>query len=220
MRVDHAANVAITAFAAIISFTNAPSFADTAKQTGRSLPDTTAIHATYLDGDFDPAIVQLESWLAQSPRMSHSDSIFVFKHLGVMYAARNDTREKGKHYMLRLLEVEPTARILDMYASDMIYMIFKNLREEFEANRAKLTRADGHVVGNGGKSGLSGGERQGEPQGYADGSGPVTARPRNRMLYWLGGAIAVGGAGVATYYILAEDGLDGSGSKKVRYEVK
>jgi hypothetical protein len=69
---------------------------------------------------------------------SHEDSVFLFKHLGVMHAAKYETREKGKHYMVKLLEVEPTAKILDMYASDMIYMIFKNIKDELDATRPQL----------------------------------------------------------------------------------
>jgi hypothetical protein len=43
---------------------------------------------------------------------------------------------------------EPTAKIMDMYASDMIYMIFKNIQDEFETNRLKLEHAQDLVKGN------------------------------------------------------------------------
>lgn len=100
--------------------------------------DSVQIHKLYMDGDFDPAIDILESDLKTLAHLSHNDSIFIFKHLGVMYAANYETRERGKMYMHQLLMTEPTAKIMDMYASDMIYMIFKNMQDEFETNRGRF----------------------------------------------------------------------------------
>lgn len=97
--------------------------------------DSTRIRHLYMDGEFEQAIALLEANLKETRQYSHDDSVFIFKHLGVMYAAQYETREKGKYYMHRLLEVEPTAKIMDMYASDMIYMIFKNVQEEYEQKR-------------------------------------------------------------------------------------
>jgi hypothetical protein len=102
--------------------------------------DTAHIHKTYLDGDFDLAIELIEDAQKHGGPFSHQDSVFIFKHLGVMHAAKYETREKGKHYMVKLLEVEPTAKILDMYASDMIYMIFKNIKDEFDATRPEFAQ--------------------------------------------------------------------------------
>jgi hypothetical protein len=100
--------------------------------------DTVLVHNTYLDGDFDHAIALIEEALEQGVPLSHADSVHIFKHLGVMYAARHETREKGKYYMMQLLQVEPTAKILDMYASDMIYMIYTHVKSEFDASRPHL----------------------------------------------------------------------------------
>jgi hypothetical protein len=105
--------------------------------------DTIAVHRQYIDGDFDEAIDKLEIGLKYVTPLSHDDSVFIFKHLGVMYTSKYETREKGKQFMMRLLEVEPTARIMDMYASDMIYMIFKNIQDEYELAQMKLKRAQG-----------------------------------------------------------------------------
>jgi len=110
--------------------------------------DTNAVHKLYIDGDFDEAIDRLETGLKYVVPLSHEDSVFIFKHLGVMYTSKYETREKGKQFMMRLLEVEPTARIMDMYASDMIYMIFKNIQDEYELAQMKLKRAQGLKDGN------------------------------------------------------------------------
>jgi hypothetical protein len=100
--------------------------------------DTTKIHEQYLEGDFDHAIRSLEGQLKSGKAMTHAESVFVYKHLGVMYAAQKSTQDKGKHYMHQLISIEPTAKILDMYASDMIHLIFRNVQEEFEVKRAIL----------------------------------------------------------------------------------
>ncbi|MDB5105361.1 MAG: hypothetical protein JWP91_3050 [Fibrobacteres bacterium] len=104
--------------------------------------DTAKLHATYLDGDFDQAIRTMETALkSKKIPLTHADSVFIFKHLGVMYAATPATREKGRYYMAQLIYIEPTAKILDMYASDMIYLIFRNVQEEFENKNPNVAKA-------------------------------------------------------------------------------
>lgn len=157
--------------------------------------DTLKAHRLYVDGDFDQAIEILETGLKTKKILSHQDSVFIFKHLGVMYAANNDTREKGKYYMHQLLMVEPTARIMDMYASDMIYMIFKNIQDEVEETTGRLTRAQSHVNGN----------AQTRPSENKPADKPVAkeAKSSDHTLLWVGvGTVAVG-AGVAAYFLLA-----------------
>lgn len=104
--------------------------------------DTALVRKLYLDGEFERAIAILESDLKANVPFDHGDSVFIFKHLGVMFAARYETRERGKMYMHQLLMTEPTAKIMDMYASDMIYMIFKNIQDEFETNRRRFGQGD------------------------------------------------------------------------------
>jgi hypothetical protein len=101
-----------------------------------------------MDGEFEAAITMLEDNLKETRQYQHDDSVFIYKHLGVMYAAQYETREKGKYYMFRLLQVEPSAKIMDMYASDMIYMIFKNIQEEYQQKRMRIAK---QVQGEGGK---------------------------------------------------------------------
>ena len=109
-----------------------------AGKVGRGLGlDSAQIRKFYMDGEFDPALAQLEKLVKTGGLRSHADSVFAFKHMGVMYAAKYETRERGKRYFYQLLMIEPGARILDMYASDMIYMIYKNIQEEIEISRSK-----------------------------------------------------------------------------------
>jgi hypothetical protein len=98
-----------------------------------SLLDTTKVHKLYMESEFDEAIASLEGDLKGKRFLGHQDSVFIYKYLGVMYTSKYETRELGKRYMYQLLVMEPTARISDMFASDMIYMIFKNVQDEYFA---------------------------------------------------------------------------------------
>jgi hypothetical protein len=156
--------------------------------------DSAKVHTLYLEGEFDQAIAILEANLRDPRQYNLDDSIFIYKHLGVMYAASESTREKGRYYMHRLLMVEPTAKIMDMYASDMIYMIFRNIQEEFEASKTRPARP--------------------VPTRTA---APAETRPKERTAavdetrsgkagyVWLGAAALAVAAGVATWFYMAEE---------------
>jgi hypothetical protein len=152
--------------------------------------DSIKVHKLYMDGEFEPAIAILESALKAQKNLSHNDSVFIFKHLGVMYAATYETRERGKLYMHQLLMVEPTAKIMDMYASDMIYMIFKNMQDEFQTNRARFDAGKGDPV-------------QGDPN-------PKQPESHARMLIWIGAAVVA--VGVGTWVLIASMSSGGGGS--------
>jgi hypothetical protein len=163
-----------------------------------SLLDTALIRKLYLDGDFDQAIENLEAGLKEKLPYNHEDSVFIFKHLGVMYAAKYETREKGKYFMHQLLTVEPTARILDMYASDMIYMIFKNIQDEFDQASGRLSRAEAHVNGNAQK------EADKNQPTEKSSSKKTEAPSKGNTLYWVGGSTLAIAAGVTAYLLLAD----------------
>jgi hypothetical protein len=168
------------------------------KDTAAAWVDTAKVHRLYMEGDFDNAIALLEGNLKDSSRYRHEDSVFIFKHLGVMYAAQYDTRERGTYFMHRLLQVEPTAKIMDMYASDMIYMIFKNIQEEYEQNRMQLAaryperRGAVAMSPEAGSQGTSGSE-------------PASKGSDRRAWIWTGAAVAAVAAGVGVYYLFASE---------------
>jgi hypothetical protein len=161
--------------------------------------DSAKVHTLYMEGEFDSAIAILEGNLKETRQYGHHDSVFIFKHLGVMYAAQFDTREKGKHYFHRLLSIEPTARIMDMYASDMIYMIYTNIQEEFAQSRMYRgirrqspladSLPDTVAVRDGAGKGRPGGSRK------SRGAGPWI---------WGGAAAVTVAAGIGAYFLLNE----------------
>jgi hypothetical protein len=154
----------------------------------KAVIDTSHVRKLYQDGDFEPAIGILEEAIRNKNVPDHRDSVFVFKHLGVMYAASEHTRERGKYFMMQLLTIEPTARIMDMYASDMIYMIFRNIQEEFSQNHfVPVTAASSHEP---------------TPVTPAEPDRPTAAPSksgRGKIFAWAG-AVAVG-AGVTLYVL-------------------
>jgi hypothetical protein len=91
------------------------------------------IHNLYQNGDFEPVIDVLENFQKRIPEYSFSDSVFIAKHLAVVYTANPETREKGRYYMMRLLELLPSAKLVDMFVSEEIDRIFEKVREEHVA---------------------------------------------------------------------------------------
>ena len=161
----------------------------------KPLLDTSTIRKYYLDGEFEPAIEILETGMKEKRPYNHGDSVFIFKHLGVMYAAKYETRERGKYFMHQLLMTEPTAKIMDMYASDMIYMIFKNIQDEFESTRARLDEAESNGAGNN-QANQSSSTSTGSTGNQESSSGLAP-------FYWVGAGVVT--AGVAAYFLLSEE---------------
>jgi hypothetical protein len=93
--------------------------------------DQAAIHSDYNNGDFDAVVTALEKFKAGHVTYSRNDSVFIAKHLAVVYSANPVTREKGKYYMYQLLDMLPSAKLVDMFVSDEIDRIFEKVREEF-----------------------------------------------------------------------------------------
>lgn len=156
--------------------------------------DTLRIRALYLDGEFDPAIAQLEQARRQKRLRTRADSLFTFKYLAVMYAATYATVEKGKQYMVLLLTLEPTAGILDMQASDMIYMLFRNVQAEMA--HARHNPDSGLVA---------------TPNRDSVATTPTGTRTaRRKWPYWAAGSAALAvGAGAILYFALLEDEPEG-----------
>jgi hypothetical protein len=182
--------------------------------------DTTGIHTQYLDGDFEGAIKGIQEALEKGLVRSHSDSLFAFKHLGVMLAADVKTRELGKHYMVQLLMLEPTVRIMDMYASDMIYMIFKNIKEEFESARLKMRRVEDREAASAAAApekadSSRSAEARPARSAFPDGDSSQTDRAAaaapgqpsslRKTLFWIGGGAAAA-VGIGTVVFIARDG--------------
>ena len=97
--------------------------------------DHDAVHHAYNEGDFDAVLKLTDPFTNGKASYSCSDSAFVFKHLAVVYSANPKTREKGKYYMYRMLEMLPSAELVDMYVSDEVDRLFDKVRKDFKSRQ-------------------------------------------------------------------------------------
>ena len=97
--------------------------------------DQNTIHELYLEGEFATALSRISEFQTLTPSYSRSDSIFIAKYLAVMYSAEDETKEKGKYWMMRLLAFDPEAKLYDMYVSEGIREIFSWVRNEYFVKR-------------------------------------------------------------------------------------
>jgi hypothetical protein len=93
--------------------------------------DQAAAHKEYEDGNFESVITQLNDFQKQNPIHSKSDSLFIAKHLAVVYSANPKTIEIGKHWMYQLLKLLPVADLAGMYVNEEIDRVFDKVRREF-----------------------------------------------------------------------------------------
>lgn len=208
-----------TAMAGILLAAASPAFSSQASQpqsapgTGNSAPageslDQAKIHAHYNDGDFEPVIEMLNAFIRRNKAYSHGDSVFIAKHLAVVYSANPETREKGRYYMHRLLELLPSAKLVDMYVSEEVDRIFDKVREEFVA-RQKAFGVDTTRISLPERPGTKAAAPAAQP---APAPAKAAAAPKKsgagKWLAWtLGGTTLVAGAATA-YYLTLEDPKD------------
>jgi hypothetical protein len=173
--------------------------------------DQKKIHGDYNEGNFELVITAIEAFLRRNNAYSRGDSVFIAKHLAVVYSANPATREKGKYYMNRLLELMPSAKLVDMYVSDEIDRIFDKVREEFLA-RQRSFGVEGSMVVTPDKAPRNAdeaGSADNPPAGgLADGSKPgkksAKAGSSNSGI-WIAAGTGVVAAGVLTYYLVTEN---------------
>lgn len=199
-------------FASFMTVAPWASFAASAPEAGAiSTLNQAKIHAEYNEGNFESVTTALESFMAKNKTYSLVDSIFIAKHLAVVYSANPKSREKGKYYMYRLLAMLPSAKLIDMYVSDEIDRIFDKVREEYLA-RQKSFGVDSTQVSLPQKS-PSRQEREGlaaqEPNSAAGESGkakPAASRggPRKETRYLIAGGTVLVAAGVAAFFMFSD----------------
>ncbi len=155
--------------------------------------DRTHIHKLYNDGDFDQVVSLLNGFMARNKTYDRSDSVFIAKHLSVIYSANPDTREKGKYYMVRLLELVPSAELLDMYVSDEIEHIFDRVKAEYDLRLQSLGKS---VPGS--PSVASAGRPAPGPQPET----PPDENKSSHTVYWVAGGAGAVVLGLTAFYLM------------------
>lgn len=175
--------------------------------------DQKAIHNAYNEGDFDKVTKLIEAYTKSNKTYPRNDSIFIAKHLAVVYSANPQTREKGKYYMYRLLEMMPSAELVDMFVSDEIDRIFEKVRKEFVA-RQKGFGVDSTQISSPEKP-ATGSAAHAEQASAQPAAGPSkeyqeATRPEKDSFWkskgmWVAGGVGLVTAGTVIYLIMASD---------------
>jgi hypothetical protein len=119
----------------IIAFSLLAGFTASHAAIGEDTLRQAAIHAKYRDGSFEAVVETLEGFLKTHKSFRREDSLFIAKHLAVVHASHPARREKGKYHMRRLLELDPSSNLMDMYVSDEIDRVWEKVRAEYFAAR-------------------------------------------------------------------------------------
>lgn len=178
--------------------------------------DQARIHSDYNEGNFEKVVAALEGYMAAHKEYSFEDSVFIAKHLAVVYSANPDSREKGKYYMYRLLTLLPSAKLVDMYVSDEIDRIFDKVRDEFVSRQrgfgidtARMAVPGKAPTGSRGKDpGKDPGRDAGNDPGPRENGTPAragsSAADKKHAGLWIAGGATVAVAGLAAAYFLLQ----------------
>ena len=158
--------------------------------------DQKKIHQAYNEGDFEMVLTNIEAFTKDAKEYGRADSIFIAKHLAVVYTANPQTREKGKYYMYRLLDLLPSAQLVDMYVSDEIDHIFDKVRAEF-VNRQRSFGVD--------SSRLSLPDKPvGRDVDSAKAATPSRKEAKIKPGYWIAGGVGMMAGGILLFHMMQE----------------
>jgi hypothetical protein len=129
----------------------------------------------------------------------------------VVYSANPQTREKGKYYMYRMLEMMPSAELVDMFVSDEVDRIFERVRKEFMVRQQNFGVDSAQVaLPNRPQTGPQAGSQSGV---QAAQPGVATTEPQKKkgkqegidpVWWWVaGGAVALG-AGITAAIVMSQ----------------
>ncbi|MDB5051706.1 MAG: hypothetical protein JWO30_4777 [Fibrobacteres bacterium] len=108
--------------------------------------DQGRIRSYYHDGEFDKVIKDLEGFLKSGKSCPSADSLFIEKHLAVVYAANPGTRELGRYHMFRMLDLAPGSDLLDMFVGEEVDAVFEKVRKEYSLRTAAKKPAPAAVA--------------------------------------------------------------------------
>jgi hypothetical protein len=109
--------------------------ATTAKPGPKDTVDQNRVHAEYGDGNFETVVQILEDYRARHEAYRPTDSVFIAKYLGVVYASNPASREKGKYWLYKMLQMDPRSDLVDLYVGEEVESTFEKVRQEFIVRR-------------------------------------------------------------------------------------
>jgi hypothetical protein len=174
--------------------------------------DQKAVHAVYEEGDFDKVTAKIAAFQKANPTYSRDDSVFIAKHLAVIYAANPETLEKGKYWMYQMLKIMPAADLVDMYVSEEIDRIFDRIRVEFVRRQAQFGVDTAKLaLPSKQPSGASAARPHEAERPAPEGGKERPASTWKKTGLWVAGGLGLAAAGTAAYFLLSEQ----SGERRV-----
>ncbi len=173
--------------------------------------DQNWIHNVYREGDFDVVVALIDTFTNHNATYSKDDSVFIAKHLAVIYSANPTTRELGKNYMFRLLDLLPSAKIVDMFVSDEIDHIFEKVREEYIVRQQSMGQETPNHFESNQYAANKLAMQDKTDQGKASASDDKKKKSSSHTGYWIaGGVTLVAVAGTAFYFLQPKKSADKS----------
>jgi hypothetical protein len=163
--------------------------------------DTVLIRNYYLDAEFIKVVDSLESWRKNGSVGTHADSVFAYRHLGIVYASEEWTHNRSESYLNLLLRLEPQTDILDPFISPSVESFWESVK-------TRSRRLLGVAPEDGDKKPAS--RREGKAASLKADKGGFP------WLWTLTGTAVAGG--VIAYYLLSQEtpGAEGNPSAAVR----
>jgi hypothetical protein len=190
--------------------------------------DRISVQRDYRDGNFEEVTRFITTFQQRNPKCQPDDSLFIAKHLAVIYASSPATREKGKYWMYQMLTLSPSANLLDMFVSEDIDHLYDKIRLEFEAshpNAASLRNEKDASLSSTHASPQVDRKNQVLPRPISQGSQIEKEKSNSAIWWWAGGIAALASVGTVTYIMVGENSkpnsvtenpiiLDGAGGSK------
>ncbi|MEO7427545.1 MAG: hypothetical protein ABI036_20340 [Fibrobacteria bacterium] len=93
--------------------------------------DQARIHSLYAKGDFKSFITSIDSFLLMGPPPRLEDSVFIAKHLAVIYSANPATQDLSRAYLNTLMEILPISKVLDLFVAGEREQLFGKIQRDY-----------------------------------------------------------------------------------------
>lgn len=165
--------------------------------------DSSAIQKAYSDGEFDQGIQLATKAWKLGAGLSRADSVFLCKYLAVMLGADNAKRENSKYYMNKMLNLDSTETVMNLYASDAIYAMFATVKTEFHLQQKSAPSPSSSSVARHNNPPPTAKNATGDAAPPHPASRSAKAHPNRSKWLWAIGGTALVGVGVGLIAILS-----------------
>ncbi len=105
--------------------------------------DKSEVMSLYMSGEFETLVSLLESIRRERQLRDREDSIFIYKFLGVIYGANDNTKRKAESFLFQMLKLAPEEDLLTLGVGDSVEAIFNRVRERYAKLHGEKENAAG-----------------------------------------------------------------------------